>query len=131
VNNTAHIQFEQGHDRETLFGSGNWALDDGTRSIGVFPPRVIARRAPAVAWLGWVFTVVSSPVPGPDPWVEVQRQRAQVTMASAFEPFSRRRRITLREARIIALEILYRAEEGRARAAQAEAERGINWEEAS
>jgi hypothetical protein len=129
-NNTAHIQFEQGRDRESLLGSGNWALDNGTRSTGALAPRVFARRAPPVAWFGWVFTVVSSLVPGPDPWVEVQQQRAQVTMAGAFQPY-RRRRISSLEARRLALEILYRAEAERAAIAEAEARRGIHWEEDS
>jgi len=42
---------------------------------------------------------------------------------------SRRRRITPLEARRLALEILHRAEAGRAAAAEAEAKQGINWEE--
>ena len=49
-------------------------------------------------------------------------------MAGVFQPSSRRR-ISPLEARRIALEILQRAEAGRARAAEAEAERGVNWEE--
>ncbi len=130
MSNTAPFQFEHGHDREALSGSGNWMLDDGARTGGAFSPRVIARRSVPVAWLGWVFTVVSSLVPGPDPWVEVQRQRAQVTMAGAFQPY-RRRRISSLEARRLALEILYRAEAERAAVAEAEARRGINWEEDS
>jgi len=41
------------------------------------------------------------------------------------------RRITPLEARKLALDILHRAEAGRAAAAEAEAERGIQWEETS
>jgi hypothetical protein len=49
-------------------------------------------------------------------------------MSSAFQTSSRRR-ITPLEARRLALEILHRAEAGRAAAAEAEAKQGIDWEE--
>ena len=130
MTNAARIPFDPGYDREAPFASGNWAFDDGTR-IAVAPaPAYVRRRIRSL--VGWAFVIAatSSMSSCPDPWIESQQQRAQSTMAGAFEPFSRRR-ITLREARMLALEILYRAEEGRARAAQAEAERGIDWEEAS
>jgi hypothetical protein len=76
------------------------------------------------------FTLISSMIPGLDPWLEVQRQRAQVTVAGVFQPYGRRR-ISSLEARRLALEILYRAEAERAAIAEAEARRGINWEEVS
>jgi len=129
VNNTAHIQYEEGVHQETPVGSADWAFDDGTRSVPGLRLGAIRRRPPPLARWGLVFTVISSLSPCPDPWLEAQKQRGQLTMASAFQPYTSRRRITLLEARKMALEILYRAEDGRVKAAQAEAERGINWEE--
>ncbi|NLY01648.1 MAG: hypothetical protein GXY83_36640 [Rhodopirellula sp.] len=44
---------------------------------------------------------------------------------------SNRRRITPLEGRKLALDILHRAEAGKAAAAEAESRQGIDWEEAS
>ena len=130
VTDTARIPFEHGHGRDALFGSGNWAFDDGTR-IAVAPAPAFVRRR-ILSFVGWafVFAATSSISSCPDPWMESERQRAQLTMAGAFQPYGRRR-ITSVEARRLALEILYCAEAERAAIAEAEAKRGINWEEDS
>ncbi len=130
MSSTAPIQYEQANDRDALFGSGNWALDDGTR-IAVAPaPGVAPQRIASLVRWAFVFAAISSISSCPDPWIESQQQRAQFTMAAAFQPYGRRR-ISSVEARRLALEILYRAEAERVAIAQAEAERGINWEEVS
>jgi len=131
VNSTAHIQYEEGVQQESPIGSADWAFDDGTRSVPGLHLGAVRRRVPPLARWGLVFTVISSLSPCPDPWIEAQKQRGQLTMASAFQPYSSRRRISSLEARRLALEILYRAEAERAAIAQAEAERGIDWEEVS
>ncbi len=130
MTNAARIPFDPGYDREAPFASGNWAFDDGTR-IAVAPAPAYVRRW-IMSFVGWafVFAATSSISSCPDPWIESQRQRAQWTMAGAFQPYGRRR-ISSSEARRLALEILYRAEAERAAIAQAEAERGVNWEEVS
>lgn len=128
MNSIAHIQYEEGVHQETPTGSAHWAFDEGTGSVCGLHLGAFRRRVPPLARWGFAFTVITSLSPYPDPWIEAQKYRGQLTMASAFQPCVSRRRITLLEARKMALEILYRAEEGRAKAAQAEAERGINWE---
>jgi len=75
-----------------------------------------------------VLLAVSSMSSGPDPWFEGRRQLSRLTSSSTFQTSSRRR-ITPLEARRLALEILHRAEAGRAAAAEAEARQGIDWEE--
>ena len=129
MSSTAHIRYEQPTGRETLSGSANWAFDNGTHAI--FDPRIgpVSRTLSQLARLT-VLLAVSSMSSGPDPWSETQQQRSQLTMSSTFQTSSRRR-ITLQEARRMALDILHRAEAERAAVAQAEAERGINWEEVS
>jgi hypothetical protein len=128
VSNTAHIRYERPTGREAMSGSANWAFDNGTYTT--FDPRIgpIGRTRSQFARLAAVLLAVSSMSSGPDPWCEARQQRSQLTVSSTFQASSRRR-ITIREARRMALETLYRAEAERAAAAQAEAERGINWEE--
>lgn len=53
-----------------------------------------------------------------------------LTMTSTSQT-SNRRRITPLEGRKLALDILHRAEAGKAAAAEAESRQGIDWEEAS
>jgi hypothetical protein len=65
-----------------------------------------------------------------DPWRPVEQQRAQFSVSSNFRS-SDRRRITTVEARRMALEILRRAEAGRAAVAEAEARQLEGWEELS
>jgi hypothetical protein len=66
----------------------------------------------------------------PDPWFLTQQQRPGSTMRSTFQTSGRRRNSAI-GARRMALEILRRAETGKAAAAEAEAKRGIDWEEVS
>ena len=129
MSSTAHILYERPIGRETLSGSANWSFDNGTHTP--FDPRVSAagRSLGHFARLA-LLLAVSSMSSAPDPWFLTQQQRSQLTMSSTFQTSSRRR-ITPLEARRMALEILYRAEAGRAAAAEAEAKRGIDWEEIS
>ncbi len=126
MSNTAHIFFEQPTGGEMLSGSANWAFDNGIHTI--FDPRIGAVGRTLSQWALAVLLAVSSTSSGPDPWSDNRQQRSQLTMSAPFQA-SRRRRITPLEARRLALEILYRAEAGRAAAAEAEAKQGINWEE--
>lgn len=128
MSSTAPISYEHAADRERLYGSGNWSVDNGTHPVlsSAVPP---SRRS-LLHWAQVAFlAAASSMTSGPDPWSEPQR-RARITVASMFRT-SNRRRITPREARRMALDLLYRAEAERAAAAQAEAERGIAWEDVS
>jgi len=129
VSSTARISYEQPMGRETLAGSGNWAFDNGTHTL--FDPRV-SRASRSLAQFARLalLLALSSMSSAPDAWFLTQQQRSTSTMSSTFRTSSRRR-VTLREARRLALEVLYRAEAERAVAAQAEAERGIDWEEVS
>jgi hypothetical protein len=129
VSNTAPIQSEQPVGREILSGSANWALDNGTQMIvdpGMGSPGWTLTQLARVALL----LAVSCMTAGPDPWFRAERQRARLTVSTAFQTRGRRR-ITALEARRLALDILHRAEAGRAAAAEAEAKRGIDWEKAS
>ena len=127
---TAHIQYEQATGRDRLSGSGNWAFDDDSHGIGTGPKFApVGRTVPQLARLA-LLLAISSVSSGPDPWSGTQQQRCQLTMSSTFQT-STRRRITPLEARSLALEILHRAEAGRAASAEAEAKRGIDWEEIS
>lgn len=129
MSSSAPIRYEQAMDRYRLSGSANWKCDEGvalnpTAKVGAPPWRF-------QHFAGLALFVASSLSSCVDPWVHVQQQCAQVTtMVAAFRPY-RRRRISALEARAMALGILHRAEEGRERLAQKEAERGINWEEMS
>lgn len=129
MSSTAHICYEQPVAGETLSGSANWAIDNGTPVV--VEPRVgtTSRSLSQLARLAFVLAV-SSMSSGPDPWFETQQQRVEFAMNNTFRTNSRRR-ITPLEARRMALDILHRAEAERAAVAQAEAQRGIDWEEAS
>lgn len=129
MSSTAHIQYEQVTGRDTLSGSGNWAFDDGTRAFAGPKLAPVGRTVPQLARLA-LLLAISSVSSGPDPWRETQQHRSQITMTSTFQTSSRRR-ITPLEARRMALEILHKAEAGRAAVAEAEAKRGIDWEEMS
>ena len=128
MSSTAYIAYEQPADRETLSSSANWAFDNGIHAI--FDPTIgpLSRTLSQFARLAAVVLAVSTMSSGPDPWSETRQQRSRLTMSTTFQ-ISRRRRITPLEARRLALEILHRAEAGRAAAAEAEAKQGINWEE--
>jgi len=127
VCSTAHFHYEQATDRDTLSGSGNWAFDDGIQGHNAgarFAP--VGRALPQLARLA-ILLVVSSASSGLDPCFFAQQQRSPLTMTTTFQTTSRRR-ISPLEARKMALAILRRAEAERAAVAQAEAERGIDWE---
>jgi len=131
VSSTADIHYEQATDRDALSGSANWDFDNGTHPT--VRPRIAApSRTRSCQRLRFcaMLLAVSSMTAVPDPWCETQHQRSQLTMSSTLQTISRRR-ITPLEARKMALEILYRAEKERADVAQAEAERGVSWEEVS
>ncbi len=68
----------------------------------------------------------SSTTFGSDPWAP--REEAPTTLASPFDPIETRR-ISLAEARRIALKTLEEAEAERLRVADEEAARGIDWEQ--
>lgn len=128
MSSTARISYEQPIGRETLSGSANWAFDNGSHTL--FDPRV----GPASSLVHFarlaLLLAVSSMSSAPDPWFLTQQQPSVLTISSTFQTSSRRR-IDPLEARRLALEILRRAEAGRAAAAEAEAKRGIDWEEVS
>ena len=129
MSSTARIRYEQPGGREVLSGSANWAFDNGTEAFvdpGIGP---VNRTLSQWARLAF-FLAVSSMTAGPDPWAGTQQQRSQLTMSSTSQTSSRRR-ITLIEAREMALAILSRAEAGRAAVAEAEAKQGIDWEDIS
>ncbi len=128
MSSTAHFRYEQPTGREMLSGSANWAFDNGANTIFAARIGAVSRALSQWAGLAAVLLAVSSMSSGPDPWSETPRQRSQLTMTAPFQT-RRRRRITPLEARRLALEILHRAEAGRAAAAEAEARQGINWEE--
>ena len=128
MTSTIAIGYGRSTERDTFSGSGNWAFDNGPSSdcrakvfrcgsghaesgLTCVSPSDLVDDVPVLI-LGWMF----------------RQPGGQSTMAGVFQPSSRRR-ISPLEARRIALEILQRAEAGRARAAEAEAERGVNWEE--
>jgi hypothetical protein len=65
---------------------------------------------------------------GMDPWFEDRRRQTSLYLVSMIGvPF--RRKLSIREARIMALQILHQAEEERLQMADYEAERGMVWEE--
>jgi hypothetical protein len=128
VCSTARIQYEQTTGHDFLSSSGNWAFDDDTRGFAPGARYVPTGRAtPQLLGLALLLAVpsVSS---GQEPRFDVQRHRSPLTMTTTFQTSSRRR-ISPLEARKMALAILHRAEAERAAAAQAEAERGIDWED--
>jgi len=128
VNNTARISYEVPTGQETLARSANWTFDNGTRTI--FDPRVrpANRVLSQLARVAAVLLAVSPMTTGPDPWSDARQQRSQLTLSSTFQTSSRRR-ITPLEARKMAMDILRRAEDGRAEAAEAEAKQGVDWED--
>lgn len=129
MSSTAQISFDQPMGRETLAGSGNWAFDNGEHAL--FHPRLSPASRSLVHLVRLALLMaVSSMSSAPDPWFLTQQQRSVSAMSSTFQRSSRRR-ITPLEARRMALEILRRAEAGRATAAEAEAKQGIEWEEVS
>ena len=130
VNSSVAIRYEQQDmDRDLLSGSANWKFEEGAVLAPavktVAPPRRIQSFAGVALLLA-----ASSLSSCPDPWAHARQQRAQLTVSDIFRPH-KRRWISARDARNMALEILYRAEEERAKYAQEEAERGIDWEEMS
>ena len=127
MTDSPEIAYEQPMDREQLSGSANWAIDE--RVVITVPTRAVT----PLYWLQQVagsalLLAATSVTSFIDPWAQTQQQRGQATMAAVFRPY-RRRRISALEARRIALDILYRAEDERARIAEEEATRGIDWEE--
>lgn len=129
MSSTAHIYCEQPVDRNSLSGSGNWTIDNGTHTLPDLRVAPMSRRLIQLAAVAF-FWAVSSMSSGPDPWSLIQHEPSQLTRSSTIQGSSRRR-LTPLEARRLALEILRRAEAGREAAAEAEARRGIDWEEMS
>lgn len=128
MSSTADIHYEQAADRDALSGSANWDFDNGTHPT--VRPRIIApRRTHSRQRLGFcaMLLVVSSMTAVADPWCETQHHRSQLTMSSTLQTSSRRR-IMRREALKLADDIMRRAEEGRMKAAEEEANRQFDLE---
>lgn len=71
---------------------------------------------------------MSSTSSGIDPWFEDRRRQTSLSLVSMIGvPF--RRKLSIKEARTMALQILHQAEEERLQIADYEAERGMVWEE--
>lgn len=105
--------------------SGAWQLSTAmTAPLGwVIPTKGILRDA------GMAIALAISPVScGSDPWFLDRKRRVPTTVEALFRPVLGRP-ITIQEARKIALEILARAEQERLEFAEAEARRGIDWEQ--
>jgi hypothetical protein len=127
VNNSTAIVAERPSSRESLCGSGNWALGEMENAplyTRVPPP---LRRIHPIASLLILFAATSLSS-CEDPWANRQRDRSQLTRADVFLS-PRRRRISAAVARTLALEILHRAESERSEMAAEEARHGIDWEE--
>jgi hypothetical protein len=127
VNSTTMVLYDQPVGREGFSGSGNWAFGEAT--TGGNGHRLVAPVRPLRQLAGWALLLAATTLTSAaDPWAEQQKEQSQATTASAFRP-STKRRISLAEARKLALDILYRAERRREQTAREEAARGINWEE--
>lgn len=125
---TANFQCEPATGRDNLSGSGNWGFDSGVGGIGAGAKwGHFVGVAPRLARVAIVLAI-SSASSGLGAWFEAGEERSLLAMTSTF-PAESRRRITPLEARRMALEVLRRAEAERAAAAEAEAERGIDWGE--
>jgi hypothetical protein len=126
VSNDATVLYGQPAVWECSSRSGNWAF--GEPPTGGNGHRPAVRHRPLRQLAGAALLAVSSLTSTADPWVEQQQERSRVTTATASRSFPKRR-ISPAEARQIALDILYRAEQRREQAARYEAACGINWEE--
>ncbi|MBN1396033.1 MAG: hypothetical protein JW959_13505 [Pirellulales bacterium] len=128
MNNTVPVERDIpfGQEKPSGYSSGSivWILRDipGGIKSPVHPRQCIG--------LAFLFPV-SSLTASVDPWVDQQKERLSQTTETTTSPssFSTRRRVTLSEAKTIAQSILFKAEERRRQTAEAEAARGINWEE--
>ncbi len=128
MNNTVTIERDVTFSQEKPSGSASWSfgvipLDIGARIKAISHPR-------QCIGLAFLFPV-SSLTASVDPWMEQQKeQRSQTTVTNvSLSYLSTKRRITLSEAKKISQDILFKAEERRRQTAEAEAARGINWEE--
>lgn len=104
--------------------SGDWQLSAAmTTLLGWGIPTKGIRDA------GIAIALAISPVScGSDPWFLDRKRRVPTSVEALFRPVLGRP-ITILEARKIALEILARAEQERLQFAEAEARRGIDWEQ--
>jgi hypothetical protein len=103
--------------------TGDWTEDK--EDVGTFPMGLSWR---ALAGGGQGCIRASSVSSGTDPWFEYSLNITPLT-SPYLTPIHRRRIITTKEARLLALQILQEAEEERCRFADYEAQRGIHWEE--
>jgi len=104
--------------------SGAWQLSIAmTAPLGRDITKGVLRNA------GVAIALAISPVScGIDPWFVDRRRQIATSVGSLFRPIVGRP-ITILEARRIALEVLARAEQDRVQFAEAEARRGIDWEQ--
>jgi hypothetical protein len=106
---------------EVIPASGIWQSTPHPAVQGwTFPPAPIRNAALAL------ILAVSPVTCGVDPWFADRRRQAAATVGSFLQPISRRR-VTVVQARSLALEILRVADRERALLAEEEARRGINW----
>jgi hypothetical protein len=106
-----------------IFSTGDWTEDKETVeniSMGLL--------GLALASGGKFCIRASSASSGIDPWFEYLLSITPLT-SSYLTPIIPRRIINIKEARLLALQILQEAEEERRRFADYEAQRGIHWEE--
>jgi len=128
VTDSVATGYERTPSPKAVASSGNWVYGETA-----YDPRMRLatpqRNIPHLAALA-ILVATSSISSCADPWLETRQGRAQMTMASMFDPRARRR-ITGLEARRLALETLRRAEEARSAFAQSEARVGVDWEDVS
>lgn len=113
-------------DGGPIAATGRWAFDLTPRTGPTVRSPLLPRRLAGCL----VLLAVSSFTSIADPWLDERRHRAQSSTLGVLRQPSRRR-LSVAEARQMAMEVLYRAEEERAILASEEARRGINWEEVS
>lgn len=111
---------------EPVYGSGTWSKIENSPEVFLGESLRTPKKEIPQKMLGFFATSTITNIP--DPWLNMNKERLNLTNTEIFEP-RLRRRISLLEARKIALTILIDAEAERLYFAGQEASKGIDWEQ--
>ncbi|NLF08856.1 MAG: hypothetical protein GX594_12880 [Pirellulaceae bacterium] len=125
-NSTLSVELCAFFGQDTPSGSASW-------NIGAIPLTFNPRTQMPLhrkSNIGLALILVKSSLTAiVDPWMQQQKEQRSQTTTPSLAILPTKRRISLSEAREMALKLLYTAERRRLETAEAEAARGINWED--
>jgi hypothetical protein len=127
MNSIGTISYGTYDSGDNYVASGDWTfgktdpINNGRRLT--MPVRPLPRK-----FVGLALLFATSLTFAADPWATKRGEQSAITVTTAYR-MPTRRRLSPSEARKIALDILYRAENRRKQTAMKEAACGIDWEE--